>query len=162
MTDLDIFLIIGITVVGLTIPGLVFGGIALHRTLLYRSSLTWEQTDGRVVKTYITSRSSKRHFYRYTPHVVYEYRVAGKKLRGERLHFGEGFNSLKRERVEAFLEDYPLEMPVAVFYDPSHPELCVLERAMPKTRGYWIAAGMWFGTAGFMVMMMVALRDMFT
>lgn len=140
------------------VVAMIFGGIALHRNRLLRASQNWLPTDGEVVKTHITAKLSKRHRYRYYPHVTYAYQVNKKRYKSERLHFGEDFNSTSRARVEGFLEQYPVGMPVQVYYDLANPKQSVIERATPDTRGYWVAAGGWLVTALMVVALVAGLQ----
>jgi hypothetical protein len=72
--------------------------------------------------------------------IVYEYAVAGKKLRNNRVSIGEDLGNFE---VAETIAKYPVGMAVTVYYNPLHPNEAVLERDLPK--GLWGCLGI--GTA---------------
>ena len=72
--------------------------------------------------------------------IVYEYSVAGRKLRNNRVSIGEDLGNFQ---VAETIAKYPVGTVVTVYYNPLHPDQAVLERDLPK--GMWGCLGI--GTA---------------
>ena len=72
--------------------------------------------------------------------IVYEYSVAGRKLRNNRVSIGEDLGNFQ---VAETIAKYPVGAVVTVYYNPLHPDQAVLERDLPK--GLWGCLGI--GTA---------------
>ena len=68
--------------------------------------------------------------------VVYEYSVAGKKQRNNRISIGEDRGDFELAET---LAKYPVGTIVTVYYNPRHPDRAVLERDLPK--GLWGCLG---------------------
>jgi ribosomal protein L21E len=72
--------------------------------------------------------------------IAYEYSVAGRKLRNNRVSIGEDRGNFQ---VAETIAKYPVGAVVTVYYNPLHPDQAVLERDLPK--GMWGCLGI--GTA---------------
>src|SRR5206468_7820306 len=129
--------------------GLILG-VAVYKTLQVRAAREWPSTAGKVVvsKTEVgkvevidSAREEGRRFEeRNFADIVYEYSVAGRKLRNSRVSIGEDRGNFE---VAETIAKYPVGAVVTVYYDPLHPDQAVLERDLPK--GMWGCLGI--GTA---------------
>ncbi|QWG20750.1 DUF3592 domain-containing protein [Bradyrhizobium sediminis] len=123
---------------------------AAYKTLQVRAAREWPSTPGRVVisnsevrdvKVLDSEREGGRKLeQRNFANVVYEYAVAGKKLRNNRVSIGEDRGDFQ---VAETIAKYPAGAIVMVYYNPLHPNEAVLERDLPK--GLWGCLGI--GTA---------------
>jgi hypothetical protein len=123
---------------------------AAYKTLQVRAAREWPSTPGKVVisnsevrdvRVFDDSREDNYRIERRNfANVVYQYSVAGKQLRNNRVSIGEDRGNFE---VAETIAKYPEGMDVTVFYDPLHPNEAVLERDLPK--GLWGCLGI--GTA---------------
>jgi hypothetical protein len=123
---------------------------AAYKTLQVRAAREWPQTPGKVVISDSEVREirvlddSREDNYRLEQrnfaNIVYQYAVAGKQLRNNRVSIGEDRGNFE---VAETIAKYPAGMDVTVFYNPLHPNEAVLERDLPK--GLWGCLGI--GTA---------------
>jgi hypothetical protein len=81
-----------------------------------------------------------RNEQRNYANIVYEYSVAGERLRNNRVSIGEDRGNFG---VAETIAKYPVGAVVTVYYNPLHPNEAVLERDSPK--GLWGCLGI--GTA---------------
>jgi hypothetical protein len=131
-------------------PLLLLLGAAVYKTLEVRAAREWPSTAGKVVVSQAEVRevkvmdSDREGGFRMEPrnfaNVVYEYSVAGKKLRNNRVSIGEDRGDFQVAETRA---KYPVGTIVTVYYNPRHPNQTVLERDLPK--GLWGCLGI--GTA---------------
>jgi ribosomal protein L21E len=125
-------------------------GIAVYKTLQVRAAREWPSTAGKVVVSKAETRQVKvidsdraeghRFEERNFADIVYEYSVAGRKLRNNRVSIGEDRGNFE---VAETIAKYPVGAVVTVYYNPLHPDQAVLERDLPK--GMWGCLGI--GTA---------------
>jgi hypothetical protein len=123
---------------------------AAYKTLQVRAAREWPSTPGKVVISDSEVRDvrvlddSREDNYRIERRnfadIVYQYSVAGKQLRNNRVSIGEDRGNFE---VAETIAKYPEGMDVTVFYNPLHPNEAVLERDLPK--GLWGCLGI--GTA---------------
>jgi hypothetical protein len=123
---------------------------AAYKSLQVRAAREWPSTPGKVaisnseVRDFKVMDSERADGYRIEQrnfaNVVYEYSVAGKKLRNNRVSIGEDLGNFQ---VAETIAKYPAGMAVTVYYNPLHPNEAVLERDLPK--GIWGCLGI--GTA---------------
>lgn len=123
---------------------------AAYKTLQVRAAREWPSTAGKVVVSKAEVRSVKvidsdraeghRFEERNFADVAYEYSVAGKQLRCDRVSIGEDRGNFE---VAETIAKYPVGAVVTVYYNPRHPDQAVLERDLPK--GMWGCLGI--GTA---------------
>lgn len=64
----------------------------------------------------------------FYPQVEYTYEVNGQDLRSKRLSFGGVVAQKSREKVQAILQQYPIDSTVLVYYNPANPSEAVIER----------------------------------
>ena len=123
---------------------------AAYKTLQVRAAREWPSTAGKVVVSKAEVRKVKvidsdraeghRFEERNFADIVYEYSVAGRKLRNNRVSIGEDLGNFQ---VAETIAKYPIGAVVTVYYNPLHPDQAVLERDLPK--GMWGCLGI--GTA---------------
>ena len=123
---------------------------AAYKSLQVRAARDWPSAPGKVVISkaevrdveVIDSDRQDRHRIeqRNFANIVYEYSVAGKKLRNNRVSIGEDRGNFQ---VAETIAKYPVGSIVMVYYNPLHPDEAVLERDLPK--GLWGCLGI--GTA---------------
>jgi Protein of unknown function (DUF3592) len=123
---------------------------AAYKTLQVRAAREWPSTPGKVfisnsevrdVRVLDDSREDNYRIERRNfANIVYQYSVAGKQLRNNRVSIGEDRGDFE---VAETIAKYPEGMDVTVFYNPLHPNEAVLERDLPK--GLWGCLGI--GTA---------------
>lgn len=90
----------------------------------------WPVTEGVILESRVAARNepgADRPAVRYGAVVVYEYAVAGKTLRGDRIRFEGTHWRLDPAGAEADLKAYPVGRRVLVRYDPARPTEAVLE-----------------------------------
>jgi hypothetical protein len=123
---------------------------AAYKTLQVRAIREWPSAPGKVVISNSEVREirvlddSREDNYRLEQrnfaNIVYQYSVAGKQLRNNRVSIGEDRGNFE---VAETIVKYPVGTSVTVFYNPLHPNEAVLERDLPK--GLWGCLGI--GTA---------------
>src|SRR3954453_23437911 len=119
---------------------------AAYKSLQVRAAREWPSTPGKVVISNSELRDFKvidseradghRTEQRNFANIVYEYSVAGKKLRNTRVSIGEDLGNFE---VAETIAKYPVGAIVTVYYNPLHPKEAVLERDLPK--GLWGCLG---------------------
>jgi hypothetical protein len=124
--------------------------VAVYKTLQVRAAREWPSAAGKVVVSRAEVRkvkvidSDRQEGHRFEERnfadIVYEYSVAGRKLRNNRVSIGEDLGNFE---VAETIAKYPVGAIVTVYYNPLHPEEAVLERDLPK--GMWGCLGI--GTA---------------
>jgi hypothetical protein len=141
-------------------PLLLVLGVAAYKTLQVRAAREWPSAAGKVVVSEAEVRETRvidsdredgfRNEQRNYANIVYEYSVAGQKLRNNRVSIGEDRGNFE---VAETIAKYPVGAIVTVYYNPLHPNEAVLERDLPK--GLWgclgigtvIVLGIVFGSA---------------
>ena len=123
---------------------------AAYKSLQVRAAREWPSAAGKVVVSKAEVRKVKvidsdraeghRFEERNFADIVYEYSVAGRKLRNNRVSIGEDRGNFQ---VAETIAKYPVGTVVTVYYNPLHPDQAVLERDLPK--GMWGCLGI--GTA---------------
>ena len=125
-------------------------GVAVYKSLQVRAAREWPSAAGKVVVSKAEVRKVKvidgnraeghRFEERNFADIIYEYSVAGRKLRNNRVSIGEDLGNFQ---VAETIAKYPVGAVVTVYYNPLHPDRAVLERDLPK--GLWGCLGI--GTA---------------
>jgi Protein of unknown function (DUF3592) len=123
---------------------------AAYKTLQVRAAREWPSAPGQVVISDSEVREirvlddSREDNYRLEQrnfaNIVYQYSVAGKQPRNNRVGIGEDRGNFE---IAETIAKYPVGTSVTVFYNPLHPNEAVLERDLPK--GLWGCLGI--GTA---------------
>jgi hypothetical protein len=127
-------------------PLLLVLGAAAYKTLQVRAAREWPQAAGKVVVSEAEVRETRvidsdredgyRNEQRNYANIIYEYSVAGAKLRNNRVSIGEDRGNFQ---VAETIAKYPVGTIVTVYYNPLHPKEAVLERDLPK--GLWGCLG---------------------
>jgi hypothetical protein len=125
-------------------------GAAAYKTLQVRAAREWPSAAGKVMVSQAEVRETRvidsdredgyRTEQRNFANIIYEYAVAGQKLRNNRVSIGEDRGNFQ---VAETIAKYPVGAVVTVYYNPLHPKEAVLERDLPK--GLWGCLGI--GTA---------------
>jgi hypothetical protein len=113
---------------------------AAYKSLQVRAAREWPSAAGKVVVSKTEVRKVKvidsdraeghRFEERNFADIVYEYSVAGRKLRNNRVSIGEDLGNFQ---VAETIAKYPVGAVVTVHYNPLHPDQAVLERDLPKS-----------------------------
>jgi uncharacterized protein DUF3592 len=129
--------------------GLILAAAA-YKTLQARAAREWPSTAGKVVVSKAEVRKVKvtdsdreeghRFEERNFADIIYEYSVAGRKLRNNRVSIGEDLGNFQ---VAETIAKYPVGAVVTVYYNPLHPDQAVLDRDLPK--GMWGCLGIGAG-----------------
>jgi hypothetical protein len=127
-------------------PLLLVLGAAAYKTSQVRAAREWPQVPGKVVVSEAAVRDVRvidrdreeghRTEQRNFANIVYEYSVAGAKLRNNRVSIGEDRGNFE---VAETIAKYPVGAIVTVYYNPLHPKEAMLERDLPK--GLWGCLG---------------------
>ena len=125
-------------------------GVAVYKSLQVRAAKEWPSAAGKVVVSRAEVRETRiidsdredgyRTEQRNFAKIIYEYSVAGQKLRNDRVSIGEDLGNFQ---VAETIAKYPVGAVVTVYYNPLHTKEAVLERDLPK--GLWGCLGI--GTA---------------
>lgn len=120
-------------------PGLIVFA-AIYKYMEVSEAARWPSAPGRVVVSTSEQRDVKagvntsdtvtRNFAK----IVYEFTVAKRKYRGERVSIGENMGDFE---VAETIARYPVGKAVTVYYKPTEPSKAVIERDVPP--------GMWKG-----------------
>lgn len=129
---LPIFLVGGLTL------GLVVGPLEVARAREHRS---WASVEGRITQTEVTEMTSRKG-RRYLPVVAYEYEVAGRTYRSNRLTLHETPEFHERSAAERALSEFEPRSPATVFFNPEKPEEAALETSSLVRAWLVVAAGL--------------------
>jgi hypothetical protein len=121
-------------------------GAAVYKSLQVRAAKEWPSAAGKVVVSQAEVRETRvidsdredgyRTEQRNFANIIYEYAVAGTRLRNNRVSIGEDLGNFQ---VAETIAKYPVGAIVTVYYNPLHPTEAVLERDLPK--GLWGCLG---------------------
>ena len=118
------------TFVSIAIVVLIVFVFVYTATMNKRAREEWATAEGRIVESRVEARnapSADRPSIQYGARVVYEYTVAGKSYRAERVSFDGTLWRATREAAEADRARYAEGAKVGVFYDPGKPQSAVLD-----------------------------------
>ena len=130
-------------VVGLGV--LIYGA----RDLYYGLTMNrWPGTSGKVIVSQL-ARSSKtsRGYNFYAADVQYNYSVSGKDYVSSRVTMRD-VEVPRTKYAQSIIDRYPVGAAVKVFYNPSHPELAVLDNKLNIWVFFPVIAGGLFALAG--------------
>lgn len=91
-------------------------------------------------------RGSRGSSNSYSPKVSYSFEVDGKKYHGDRIIFGNYYT--KKEQALERLANYPKGKLISVYYDPSNPSDCTLDRGMKGIIYVYLVGGLFATTFG--------------
>lgn len=118
------------TVVTIALVVLIVATLVHVATQKRQARESWGTAEGRVVESIVEARNppgTDRPSVRFGARVVYDYTVAGKAYRSERVSFDGTLWRETRAAAEADRARYPEGAKVTVFYDPERPERAVLD-----------------------------------
>ena len=114
--------------------GVLFGGMAIWALILFirafkkiKDSRYWPKTSGLITHSSVESGVGPNHVFVFTPKVIYEYEVGGKRFTSSQLAIIEHNTSseeLAREKAEKYVPGQRVE----VYYDPKKPAFAILNR----------------------------------
>lgn len=147
------FYLLPIVVAGI---GLLLIGVGRSKRKALRAAQQWPAAPGRIISSRVVESRSRdkdgNTDYRYHTSVKYEYTVGDRALTGDRIDLGwAGFESSRRGAHQKLADRYPAGQEVSVYYDPSQPEQCALERhasgsvSMFVLGGIFLIFGVFFG-----------------
>lgn len=110
----------------LFLVGVVFGGAAAGAIGIARASRSWPTVPGRVVRSEIRTNRKANGLPGFRTLVRYEYVVDEEEYEGRELAGGD-FPYRSAHGATRRLAAYPVGAPVTVRYDPTEPEIAVLE-----------------------------------
>jgi hypothetical protein len=104
------------------------GAIAYGAWILWQAwgSTSWPTASGTITVSEISSGLSDG-FTMYQPRIEYQYAVGGRTYTSDRLVFGGPVSTSWQSPAAAIVARYPTGSHCRVAYDPSAPELAVLE-----------------------------------
>jgi hypothetical protein len=109
---------------------------AVYKYMEVAQAARWPKAQGHVVVSTSEARAVKSMDaksddteLRTFAKIVYEFAVAGRKYRGDRVSIGEDLGNFQ---VAETIAKYPKGAPVTVYYNPRKPTESVLERDMPS------------------------------
>lgn len=111
------------------------------------SSYSWLSTSGQIVSSQVKKVDRFKEAPSFYADIAYEYQVAGKKYRGERIFFGE-YGSGSEKEARSWVDKYRVGQTVTVYYHPRQPERAVLERGARFATFVLIFIGLIFGLVG--------------
>lgn len=115
-----------------------------------RASLNWPSVEGKITAQWV-NRSEVHDedgvHIDYTPKVVFEYTAEGLSFQGQRIAFGSERSFNSRKKAEAFLDAYPKDGAIMVYYNPEDPSDAVLSQTMRSFFGGIIGAFVLFATS---------------
>ena len=103
------------------IIGIAFGLLGGYGVVKSLSAQRWETVEGKIVE----SRASRGSRSRSEPQIVYEYQVAGRLYKSEKIAFL--FVTSSESDVFETVSKYPPDAKVTVYYNPADPAQAVLE-----------------------------------
>lgn len=124
------------------LSALAFGFFGIFLLIYYfrtkkktKKSMTWPSVEGKITG----QRVEREEVFDddglcvvYRPEVYYHYIVDEISYTGSRIDFGNVPSFGARKKAEAYLEPYPEEQVVTVFYNPDDPQDAVLSQTMQK------------------------------
>ena len=128
--------------------GIVFLALGGYEFWEGEQTKNWPAATGRIIESGVDSRSrtsrphgrASRRDTDYSVRIGYSYEVAGQKLEGQRLQYGNESHD-KRASAKQQQSLYPAGKEVKVFYDPTNPKSSVLVKGSGTS---WLAVGLGF------------------
>lgn len=109
-----------------------FAIAAVYKLFEVRRAQSWKRALGVILSSEVGIDSSElpnaARDSRRVPKLVYEFKAGTRTYRGTRVSLAERPSVITREELQQL---YPVGKTVAVYYDPSEPETCVLDRDLP-------------------------------
>ncbi len=121
---------VGVTAFMLLMMSLGITGVWAVTTPItqYVMSLGWPQAEGEILRSGVQRIDTDDDYTTYHAWAEYRYTVNGEVYTGERLLFGYNWDGSLRRTAQQLVDRYPPEQAIMVFYDPSNPDISVVER----------------------------------
>lgn len=118
------------------IPILIIGGIGYflykrnQQSVAHRQAAqNWATATGTILMSSVQSSSSSTGGYSIYPVIVYQFEVNGKTYQSQNLRAGDKYLKVNiPSQAQQTVDKYPIGAKVTVYYDPSNPAECALER----------------------------------
>jgi hypothetical protein len=114
--------------------GILFGGLAIWALILFirafkkiKDSKSWPKTMGLITHSSVESGVGSGSVFVFSPKVIYEYEVGGKRYTSSHLAIIE-HNTASEDLAREKAEKYAPGQHVEVYYDPEKPTFAVLNR----------------------------------
>lgn len=133
----------------------------------WKQSQEWHSTQGKVIHSDLQGvlvprggrkshniDGSVRLVTAYTPNILYEYRAKAKSFQSKKIFLGQQFPS-SLNLSNNFIEKYPADKDVTVYYNPDKPETAILERDRLKELFGYLVRGILFLVFGFAILIQV-------
>jgi hypothetical protein len=104
---------------------------AVYKRNRLRLSMDWTQGSGIIRKVEVI-RDPGPDSNGYFVNVAYDYSVGGANYQGKNIGLSRRA-FVRKKSAQAVADRYPVNSPVAVFYDPEKPSDCILVREAPDT-----------------------------
>jgi len=149
-----VFMSVGLLITSSLALGVAYFSLAKEISPLFQSVLSrsWSKTDGKVIKSFPSTKSVScggrysRGCVEYVPNVVYLYRIGDKEYQGERINFSAVNTFKSKEDSDSYLNSYRNQI-TEVFYNPSDPQQSTLsQKYVYKFNDYY--AGCCCGSVG--------------
>ncbi len=130
------------------IGGIGYMGWIFYKQRLVAKSQTWPTATGTITRAKMGTDNSQTGPSRtanrtYSANIEYRYMIGSKVYVGNTICLGGTLNTSFKSRAEERLTKYSEEAVVAVYYNPSKPEVSCLERhGEIATFGYSIGGGL--------------------
>lgn len=134
-------------------------GVLAYQTLIYpkkrwqqsEESLKWPSAPGVVVASYLKRHDRSGGGSYETPHISYEYTVAGKRYKSTRFSFDDIEKlAVTEAQLKTILANYPKGKELTVYYDPQNPKSSILfpKVTRPQVRRNYAIVGIVFSLTG--------------
>jgi len=108
----------------------------------------WVETTGTIARSEIVSQRDNDGDRTYKPEIEYEYKANGMSRKGQTIYIGDGASSSDRSYAQRFVSRYPANCNVSVYYNPSDPDISVLEKGIQKASFIPLVFGVGFTFMG--------------
>ena len=114
--------------------GILFGAMAIGALVLFiraskkiKDSRSWPTTSGLITHSSVESGVGPNHVFVFSPKIVYEYEVGGKRFTSSQLAIIE-HNTASEDLAREKADKYAPGQQVEVYYDPKNPAFAILNR----------------------------------
>jgi len=105
-------------------------------------SRNWPSVKGKVLKSNLiaSSGNNRNYSHYYAPQITYTYTVNNKNYTSQRIALGMRAFVRTSEIYERYLERYPKDSVVNVYYNSANPEIALLELGVANLTWYYVFA----------------------
>lgn len=156
-------------------PGIIVGGIflligiiitivCLIRIWQSLMAKSWAITEGKITHSKIrvsrsysssssTGSSSRRTSTSYRPDIEFKYKIHDGIFKSSQIYFGSKMGSTwKRRRSKRYVDKFPVDNRVKVFYKPSNHSKAILEPGIHRELIFGIILGMFILYIGYVIL----------